>query len=69
MENQETGIIKWFNFEKGFGFIARPNGREVFYHISDVITPGYKMLHEGQRVTYFLEKKRSGLEAVSIQIL
>lgn len=69
METQETGIVKWFNFDKGYGFIARPNGKEVFFHISDVKTDGYKILHEGQKVHYHVEKKKTGMEAQDIFVL
>ncbi len=69
MEILETGIVKWFSFEKGYGFITRPGGKEVFFHISDIETVGYFIVHEGQRVHYSVEKKKSGLEARHIVVL
>jgi len=69
MENSETGIVKWFSFEKGYGFIARPTGKELFFHVSDIETLGYFIVHEGQRVRYSVEKKKSGLEARHIAVL
>ena len=69
MENLETGIVKWFSFEKGYGFISRPNGSELFFHISDVQTKPYLILHEGQRVRYEAYKKKVGFEARNILVL
>lgn len=52
-----SGTVKWFNADKGFGFIANDNGGDdVFVHFSSIVTTGYKSLEEGQKVTYDVEK-------------
>ncbi|MGE5608115.1 MAG: cold-shock protein [Bacillota bacterium] len=62
-----TGKIKWFNDQKGFGFIADDNGGEdVFVHFSAVEMDGYKSLKEGQAVTYEAEPSAKGLKATKV---
>lgn len=67
-----TGTVKWFNADKGFGFISNDDGSEdVFVHFSAINTPGYKSLQEGQKVTFDTEtdpKKSSRLRAVNVQL-
>ena len=61
------GTIKWFNDEKGFGFIQPDDGSEdVFVHHSGIAGSGFKSLEEGQRVTYELTRGRKGMQAVSV---
>ena len=63
-----TGKIKWFNDQKGFGFIADDNGGEdVFVHFSSVEMDGFKSLKEGQAVAYEAEKSAKGLKATKVQ--
>ena len=51
-----SGTVKWFNAEKGYGFISNDNGGEdVFVHFSDIVSDGFKTLEEGQKVTYNIE--------------
>ena len=52
----ETGTVKWFNAEKGFGFIEREAGEDVFVHFSAIQTDGFKSLDEGQSVTFEIER-------------
>lgn len=66
----QTGTVKWFNSEKGFGFITNDNGGDdVFVHFSAIISEGYKTLAEGQKVTFDIEadpKNSSKLRAVNV---
>ena len=52
MSNRETGTVKWFNDAKGFGFISRENGEDVFVHFRAIQSQGFKSLQEGQRVSF-----------------
>ena len=63
-----TGTVKWFNGQKGFGFIIPDDGgKDVFVHISAVERSGFKTLNEGQKVSYELETNRGKTAAVNIQ--
>lgn len=65
-----SGTVKWFNAEKGFGFISKDEGGEDFFvHFSAIMTQGYKSLNEGQRVTFDTEadpRNKSRLRAVNV---
>jgi CspA family cold shock protein len=63
----EHGTVKWFNAEKGFGFIERENGDDVFVHFSSIQGEGYKSLDEGQRVTFDVEQGARGAQAANVQ--
>ncbi|MGO6030033.1 cold-shock protein [Streptococcus pyogenes] len=60
------GTVKWFNAEKGFGFISTENGQDVFAHFSAIQTNGFKMLEEGQKVAFDVEEGQRGPQAVNI---
>ncbi|MEK4031111.1 MULTISPECIES: cold-shock protein [Bacillaceae] len=63
----EQGKVKWFNAEKGFGFIEREDGDDVFVHFSAIQGDGYKSLDEGQAVTFDIEQGQRGLQATNVQ--
>ena len=63
----ETGTVKWFNADKGFGFITREDGSDVFAHFSAINSDGFKTLNEGQAVTFDVEEGQRGLQATNIQ--
>ncbi len=63
----EQGKVKWFNAEKGFGFIERENGDDVFVHFSAIQSEGFKSLDEGQAVTFDVEQGQRGPQAANVQ--
>ena len=63
----ETGTVKWFNSEKGFGFIERENGDDVFVHFSAIQGDGFKTLEEGQAVTFDVEDGNRGPQAANVE--
>lgn len=65
----EQGTVKWFNAEKGFGFIERENGDDVFVHFSAIQGDGFKSLDEGQAVTFDVEEGQRGPQAANVQKL
>lgn len=62
------GTVKWFNAEKGFGFITVDGGEDVFVHFSSIISDGYKSLDEGQVVSFDLEKGKRGMQAANVRV-
>ena len=67
-QSSMIGTVKWFNAEKGFGFIEREGGDDVFVHFSAIKAEGYKSLDEGQRVEFDLEKGQRGLQATNVRL-
>ncbi|GIO04715.1 cold shock-like protein CspLA [Brevibacillus reuszeri] len=63
----ERGKVKWFNSEKGFGFIEREGGEDVFVHFSAIQGDGFKTLDEGQEVTFDVENGQRGPQATNVQ--
>jgi CspA family cold shock protein len=64
-----TGAVKWFNAEKGYGFISREDGPDVFVHFSAIQGSGYRTLEEGQRVEFDVGPGRKGEEAQNVRVV
>ncbi len=60
------GKVKWFNDSKGFGFITRDDGSDVFVHYASILSTGHKTLAEGDMVSFELEKDPKGLKAINV---
>lgn len=68
MSNREVGTVKWFNGSKGYGFISREGGEDVFVHYSAIQTEGFRTLDEGQRVEFSVEQGPKGLQATNVVV-
>ena len=69
MEDREIGSVKWFNSSKGFGFIERENGKDVFVHYSAINAEGFRNLEEGQRVEFTVAEGQKGPAAENVTIV
>ena len=69
MSDRVVGKVKWFNASKGYGFIERQGGPDVFVHYSAIQTEGYRTLQEGQEVEFTIEKGPKGLQAARVTVL
>jgi CspA family cold shock protein len=67
--NMEQGTVKWFNDAKGFGFITRQSGEDVFVHFSAIQSKGFRSLQEGQSVQFSVVRGPKGLQAENVQLL
>lgn len=67
-KNRESGTVKWFNTSKGFGFITRDNGDDVFVHFRSIRGQGHRTLFEGQRVEFNITEGDKGLQAEDVAI-
>ena len=67
MSERQTGTVKWFNDAKGFGFISRENGEDVFVHFRAIVGTGFKSLQECQNVTFNVVQGPKGLQADQVQ--
>ena len=63
----EQGTVKWFNDAKGFGFISRPGGEDVFVHFKEIASEGFKTLAEGDKVTFEVKQGPKGLQAEGVR--
>jgi CspA family cold shock protein len=66
MADREVGTVKWFNASKGFGFIERESGDDVFVHYSAITSDGYRTLEEGQRVEFTVAQGQKGPQAQDV---
>ena len=69
MAERVEGTVKWFNGTKGYGFLARDNGPDVFVHFSAIQSDGYRTLEEGQKVEFSIEKGPKGLQAANVKVM
>ena len=69
MTERETGIVKWFDDGKGYGFISRDSGDDVFVHYSAIEGGGFRSLRENQRVEFEVEQSPKGPQAVRVKVL
>jgi len=65
----ETGTVKWFNGAKGYGFITREKGDDVFVHFRSIVGDGYKNLNEGDKVQFEVENGPKGLQATNVSVI
>jgi cold shock protein len=63
---REKGRVKWFNNTKGYGFVERENGEDIFVHYSSILGNGYKSLEEGQAVEFTVTEGKKGLQATEV---
>ncbi len=69
MSEKEQGTVKWFNGSKGYGFIERESGEDVFVHYSAIVGDGFRNLEEGQRVQFIVTQGQKGAQAEEVEIL
>mgnify|MGYP006294892467 CR=1 FL=1 len=69
MADLETGTVKWFNNTKGFGFIERSEGDDVFVHYSDITGDGFRSLNQGQQVEFTVVEGEKGPKAQSVVVM
>jgi cold shock protein len=67
-DQRETGIVKWFNDAKGYGFITSQGGEDIFVHYSAIQSKGFKSLKENQEVTFVRAQGPKGLQATDVQV-
>lgn len=69
MDDREAGTVKWFNTSKGFGFISRDQGEDVFVHFRAIRGDGHRVLIEGQRVEFVVARREKGLQAEDVTVI
>jgi len=69
MSEKQQGTVKWFNGSKGYGFIERENGEDLFVHYNSIIGDGYRDLGEGQRVEFTVVQGQKGLQAQDVVVI
>ncbi len=69
MSERKQGAVKWFNTEKGYGFILSPEGEDVFVHYRSIQVEGFKNLREGQEVSFLQIKSEKGWQAAEVELL
>ena len=69
MSEKEQGTVKWFNGSKGYGFIERAEGEDIFVYFNAIVGDGYRNLEEGQRVEFTVAQGQKGLQAENVVVL
>lgn len=69
MAERSRGTVKWFNGDKGFGFIERPDGDDLFVHYSEIQSSGYRSLDEGATVEFEITQGKKGLQASAVTVV
>jgi cold shock protein len=69
MGERKTGTVKWFNAEKGFGFISQPDGADLFVHFSEIKSKGFRTLQEGQEVEFTVGEGKKGPQATEVNVV
>lgn len=69
MAERETGTVKWFNSSKGYGFITRDRGGDIFVHYSSIHGEGYRSLEEGQKVEFIVVDGQKGPQAQAVELV
>lgn len=70
MSNSVNGTVKWFNEDKGFGFLTQDNGgKDVFVHFRSIVSEGFKTLSDGQAVKFDVENGQKGLQANNVVVI
>jgi len=69
MAELTQGTVKWFNASKGYGFISRDNGDDVFVHYQSIVGDGYKTLEEGQKVEFMIGEGQKGPQANEVRVV
>lgn len=69
MEERQTGTVKWFSSDKGYGFIAQDDGDDLFVHYSEIEGSGFRTLNEGDRVEFEITEGKKGLQASRVVVI
>jgi cold shock protein len=69
MAERKTGTVKWFNADKGFGFISQEDGEDLFAHYSEIQSNGYRSLDEGAKVEFEITQGKKGKQASAIKVI
>lgn len=69
MFERAKGTVKWFNREKGYGFISQENGPDLFVHYSEINSGGFRVLNEGDKVEYTVTEGKKGKQASSVTVI
>jgi cold shock protein len=67
MDERETGVVKWFNDKKGYGFISRQSGKDLFVHYSSIASEGFRSLKEGDQVEFSVKEDAKGQAAADVR--